>query len=245
MREIVYNSDKVNLDDGVFFGRGVFETIYSGEKLVFLKEHINRLKSSMELLYMKELEEEMLINFLNSNKFIEGALKILVTDKNIIITQRKSPYNEESYKKGFNITYSNVLRNSTSLLTSIKSTNYIENILEKQKASKNGYNDVVFFNEKGFVSETSWANIFIVKDNKIVTPHKNDGLLGGIIRNWILVNFDVCEKSITKEELENADEVFLTNSLMGIMSVNKLNNIKFRLRDKSEIITEAYEKVKK
>ena len=131
------------------------------------------------------------------------------------------------------------------MLTSIKSTNYIENILEKQKASKNGYNDVVFFNEKGFVSETSCANIFIVKDNKIVTPHKNDGLLGGIIRNWILVNFDVCEKSITKEELENADEVFLTNSLMGIMSVNKLNNIKFRLRDKSEIITEAYEKVKK
>ena len=245
MRKIIYKSEKINLDDGLFFGRGVFETIYSGEKLVLLKEHIDRLKYAMRILNMEELEEGMLIDFLNSNKFIVGALKILVTEKNIIITERKSPYNEESYKKGFNITYSTVLRNSTSILTRIKSTNYIENILEKQIASKNGYNDVVFFNEKGFVSETSCANIFIIKDNKILTPHKNDGLLSGIIRNWILENFDVQEKSITKEELEGADEVFLTNSLMGIMSVNRLNNIHYETRNKADIIRKAYEEAKK
>lgn len=241
MREIIYNKDRINLDDGVFFGRGVFETIYSNGKLAFLSEHISRLKSSMKILNMEELEEEKLLDFINSNKFINGAVKILVTEKNIIITERKSPYNRESYEKGFNITYSSVLRNTTSILSKIKSINYIENIIEKQKAVKAGYNDVIFLNEKGFISESSCANIFIVKNDKIFTPDKNQGLLSGIIRNWIVKNYEVEEKAISKEEIENADEVFLTNSLMGIMSVKRLNNIKYSQINKAKCIMAAYE----
>ena len=62
------------------------------------------------------------------------------------------------------LTFSKVRRNSTSRLCYIKSTCYIENIIEKENAKKLGYDDAIFLNENGYVTETSCANIFIVKN---------------------------------------------------------------------------------
>jgi 4-amino-4-deoxychorismate lyase len=133
-----------------------------------------------------------------------------------------------------NLTISKVRRNSTSRLCYIKSTCYIENLIEKEEAKKNGFDDVIFLNENGYVTETSCANIFIVKNNEIFTPRISDGLLDGIIRRKIIENFKVQEKSITFEELKKSDEVIITNSLMGAMSIKKLDDIKYEkieLRD--------------
>ena len=151
---------------------------------------------------------------------------------NIIITDREIPYKDKDYKKGFNMTFSKVIRNSTSRFTYIKSTAYIENIIEKKNAVKRGFNDVIFLNEKGFITETSCANIFIVKDNSIFTPKVKDGLLSGIIRRWIIENHNIIEKSITALELKNADEVFITNSLVGTMKINSIDDI---IYDKTEV----------
>ena len=148
MRRIIYKQGEAILDEGIFFGKGVFETILFLEKPIFLKEHIERLKSGMEKLGLEELEEEMLLDYISLN-FI---------------------YKKEDYIKGSSLKLSKVIRNSTSLLSYVKSTNYIENIIEKDKANKEGFKDTLFLNEKGYVAETSCANIFIVKNNKIYTP---------------------------------------------------------------------------
>ena len=92
------------------------------------------------------------------------------------------------------LTISKVRRNSTSRLCYIKSTCYIENLIEKENAKKIGYDDVIFLNENGYVTETSCANIFIVKNKEIFTPKVEDGLLGGIIRKRIMENCKVQEK---------------------------------------------------
>ena len=91
---------------------------------------------------------------------------------------------------------------------------------------KKGYNDVLFLNEKGFICETSCANIFFIKNDKIFTPFSQNGLLNGIIRKWIIENYNVLEKNIKLSEINDFDEVFVSNSLVGIMPVNSINNIK-------------------
>lgn len=235
MRKIIYGEDKAAIDEGLFFGKGVFETILWKDRPVFLEEHLNRLKGAIEQIGMLPLEEVELRQYLDKLNINNKAVKITITPLNIIITQRNIPYNEEDYDRGMKLTLSKVMRNSTSRLCYIKSTCYIENLIEKEEAKKKGFDDVIFLNEKGYVTETSCANIFIVKNNEIFTPRIADGLLDGIIRRKIIENFKVKEKSITLEELSKSDEVILTNSLMGAISVKNLDDAEYKKAEIAKI----------
>ena len=237
MREIVYNSDKILLDEGTFFGQGLFETILCLDKPLFLKEHLNRLQESMKYLELETLEKKELLEFLENINIKNKVLKILVTPKNIVVTERENPYASDDYNRGMTLSISEVRRNSTSKMTKIKWNGYIENMLEKKEAIRNGYNDALFLNEKGFVTETSCANIFLIKNGVLLTPKIEDGLLGGIIREWIVSNFNVIEKSITLDELYDSDEVFITNSLMGVMKVTGINDRVFEQGDLTNMIS--------
>ena len=241
MRRIIYKQGEAILDEGIFFGKGVFETILFLEKPIFLKEHIGRLKNGMKELGLEELEEEMLLDYISLNFIKNKAVKILVTPQNIIITEREIPYIEEDYIQGSSLKLSKVRRNSTSMLCYIKSTNYIENMIEKNKAKEDGFKDVLFLNENGYLSETSCANIFIVKNDKIYTPKVSCGLLNGIIRMWVIENFPVIEKELRLDDLKNADEVFITNSLMGIMKVKKFEDIEYNNNKIIENVQLAYQ----
>lgn len=239
MRQIIYGEDKIFMDEGLFFGKGIFETILWREKPVFLNEHIIRLKKGMDRIGLLPLEEEKLSEYLSKLNIKNKSVKITVTPLNIIITEREIPYKEEDYNKGMTLTVSKVIRNSTSLLSYIKSTCYIENLIEKENGKKVGYDDVLFLNEKGYITETSCANIFIVKNNEIFTPKVEDGLLDGIIRRKIIENFRVEEKSLTLEELKTSDEVIITNSLMGAMSIKKIEDIKYEKQEFRHIFNKS------
>jgi len=228
VRSIVHGGDKVILDDGLFFGRGVFETILCNEKPIYLEEHLQRLKKDMLKLNLQPLlEEKFLRDHLSKLKIKDKVLKIIVTPLNIIITEREIPYKDDDYRKGMSLTISKVRRNSTSRLSCIKSTCYIENIIEKENAKKLGYDDVIFLNEQGNVTETSCANIFIINNNEIFTPKSEDGLLRGIVRDKIMKEFKVTKKSITMNDLTHSEEVIITNSIMGAMSIKQINKTKY------------------
>lgn len=227
MRNIIYGENKILIDEGLFFGKGVFETILWKDRPVLLDEHLERLKKSMVEINLLPLEEKELREYLSKLNIENKAVKITVTPLSIIITEREINYKEEDYNKGMKLTISKVRRNSTSRLCYIKSTCYIENLIEKENAKKLGYDDVIFLNENGYVTETSCANIFIVKNKGIFTPKLEDGLLGGIVRAEIIREFDVNEKSITIEDLMQSEEVIITNSLMGAMSIREIDEIKY------------------
>ena len=238
MRNIIHGEDKIFMDEGLFFGRGVFETILWKHKPIFLEEHLERLKKSMEKIGLLPLEEERLRAQIDNLDMQDKVLKITATPLNIIITEREINYKEDDYTRGMRLTLSKVRRNSTSKLCYIKSTCYIENLIEKENAKKIGYDDVIFLNEKGYVTETSWANIFIVEKKEIFTPKINDGLLDGIIRRKIIENCDVKEKNITMQDLKECEEVIITNSVMGIMSIKKIDNIKYNSEKIRNILIE-------
>ncbi len=238
MRNIIHGEDKIFIDEGLFFGRGVFETILWNYRPVFLNEHLERLKKSMEQIGLLPLEEKTLRKYLDKLDIKDKGVKITVTPLNIIITERKINYKEEDYNRGMTLTISKVMRNSTSRLCYIKSTCYIENLIEKENAKKIGFDDVIFLNEKGYVTETSCANIFIVKNKEIFTPKIKDGLLAGIIRKRIMEEVKVQEKSIDLEELKESDEVIITNSLMGAMSIKKIDGIDYNREEFGQIFNE-------
>ena len=228
MREISYNKDYVKLDGGFYFAQGVFETILIKKEAIFLEEHINRLNKSIDIMNLGEhIDIKFIKNFIKEEKLKNIVLKIVVTEKNIVFSTRKIKYSKEDYKNGFKIKLSSVLRNPTSNMTYIKSLSYNENLYEYNKANKEGFNEVVFLNIYGNIAEGATSNIFIIKDKKIYTPMISDGILPGVVRNWVIENFEVCEKHLNKKDLYSADEVFITNSVLGIMKVVQFEEKKY------------------
>ncbi|MEI3369103.1 MAG: aminotransferase class IV [Clostridium sp.] len=228
MREISYNKDYVKLDGGFYFAQGVFETILIKKEAIFLEEHINRLNKSIDIMNLGEhIDTKFIKNFIKEEKLKNIVLKIVVTEKNIVFSTRKIKYSKEDYKNGFNLKLSSVLRNPTSNMTYIKSLSYNENLYEYNKANKEGFNEVVFLNIYGNIAEGATSNIFIIKDKKIYTPMISDGILPGVVRNWVIENFEVCEKHLNKKDLYSADEVFITNSVLGIMKVVQFEEKKY------------------
>ena len=229
MREIIYLKEKAKIDGGIFFGKGVFETILIKDKPIFLNEHIKRLNEAIEKLAIVEaINLDNVEQFIKENNIKNTVLKILITEKNIIYTTRKNKYTKEDYKNGFRLKFSEVLRNPTSMLTYIKSINYLENLIEYEKAQNKGYNEAIFLNIEGNVAEGCTTNIFLVKNNKLITPKVSSGILPGVVRQWVIDNYSCEEKYITKDELLHADEVFLTNSVVGIIKVSSIEEIQFK-----------------
>jgi len=111
---------------------------------------------------------------------------------------------------------------------------------KKKKSKKLGYDEPIFLNSRSLVTEGATSNIFIIVNNEIYTPKLSCGLLNGIVRQYIISNYDVIESEIDLEFLNNADEIFLTNSLFGIMPVNNLEKKVLKSQEISKEILNKY-----
>ena len=235
----------IELDDGFSFGLGLFETIllFKG-KAVFLDEHLVRINQSIIDLDLNigNLEKNEVYQYLETNKseLEHEVLKIVLTEKNRLFIKRAYTYTDEDYKKAFSLNISKVQRNESSIFTFYKTLNYADNIFEKKKSKKLGYDEPIFLNSRSLVTEGATSNIFIIVNNEIYTPKLSSGLLNGIIRQYIISNYPVIETDIDLEFLNKADEIFLTNSLFGIMPVSSLENKKLKSQKISREILSKY-----
>lgn len=248
------------MSGGYMYGYGLFETVkvYEG-KAIFIEEHIERLIKGCEELKLKinnhlNSIKEYCDEFILANNLKFGAIKVLYAKNtenyDLIISFRKIIYNEEKYHKGFKLCFANTKKNPYSTLVYVKSNNYLENILEKQRAVDNGYDEAIFLNVNNKISEGTLANIFFVKDKVIYTPSVNCGLLPGIMRDKVmgLVNklqLDLRIGEFERNELLQADEIFITNSLMDIMPVSKLENREFHIAQNeiTQLLMNEYKKI--
>lgn len=159
---------KIRKDEGYSFGLGVFETIAVEKgKALFLQEHMERMEQGLKTLGISDEKMKKILNhksiedFLKESEFKEhGAWKISVSHENVILEIRKNPYEEADYNRGFGLCISKIRRNETSPFTYMKSLNYGDNILEKRKAKKEGYEEPVFLNTKGELAEGATTNLF-------------------------------------------------------------------------------------
>lgn len=224
--KLLKEGDAILLDKGFQYGMALFETIYvtSDGKGLFLDQHLTRLTKSASLMGLTcKIKREELETLIKAHNLSNVALKIMLSEENAFAMVRDNPYVEQDYEIGFKLGFAKTYRDMKNPLWSLKSANYYTNIMEKKQGKQQGYDEVLFVNQSGFICEGTMSNVFYVIDHKIFTPSEEQGLLNGIVRQWVVDQFDVKETSVTPEELcLNADEIFITNSLMGIMPVNSI-----------------------
>ncbi|KOA18482.1 branched-chain-amino-acid aminotransferase [Clostridium homopropionicum DSM 5847] len=238
----IIENKNILLDSGFYFGRGLFETMLVNNVPLFLEEHLDRINNGLSTIEInKEITKDEVMAAVKKLQCSNCVLKLVVTENNTLFTIRRNNYTQEHYKKGFKVKISSVKRNEFSKLTYLKSLNYLENILEHEKCINEGYNEVLFFNTEGKLSEGSLSNVFFIKNKKIYTPSVECGLLEGTVRKFIINNFDVTEGKFSKENLLSADSVFLTNSIMGIMKVFNIYEKSFDEDSIIEQIKKVYE----
>ncbi len=244
----VYIDNDIQLEDkpaiipncmGLLHGYGLFETIKIYNKnMCFFDQHIERLKSSCPQIGISFNSDvlnlfEKCISLIHMNKIINGSIRIsLIKDNkdNIILIQtRDTVYKQEAYDKGFALCISDFVKNPLSPLCRIKSMNYLENILAKNSAVEKGFNEAIFVNTHNFLTEGAVSNLFWVTNGHIYTPSIECGLLSGITRNLVIaiaseLGIQCTEGTFQLEDLYDSDEIFITNSLMGVMPVSRLEN---------------------
>ena len=103
--------------------------------------------------------------------------------------------------------------------------------MERRKANEKGFQEALLLNSKGEIAECTMSNIFWVIQGQIYTPSLSCGLLPGIMRAFVIENRSVVEVQASLEQLLNADEVFLTNSVMEIMGVSQIDRKKYGSMD--------------
>lgn len=225
----IIEDNKITLDTGFFFGRGLFETILVKDKPILLEEHLNRINQGLKNLNINKTitKDYFMNNFYKLNQNNCGV-KLIVTEENTLLFTREIPYKEKDYEKGFDLKISSIKRNPESHGVYLKTLNYLDNIIEKDIAAKEGFDEVIFQNTTGYLAEGSTSNIFFIKNNTLYTPSIKCGLLNGIIRIWIINNFNVVEGQFGIEDILHCDGAFITNSLLGIMKIKSINNINIK-----------------
>jgi branched-chain amino acid aminotransferase len=238
-------------DHGFLYGDGVFEGIRSYNRRVFkLKEHIQRLYESAHtiMLQVPLKPEEMLravIKTLKINNLKDAYIRLIVTrgegdlglDPNrcagnatvIIIADKIILYPQKLYKEGLVIITVPTIRNLPEALNpQIKSLNYLNNILAKMEALNAGYQEAIMLDNLGYVAECTGDNIFIARGNSLYTPPQCMGTLRGITRDTVLElakknKIPVHEHVLTRHELYNAEECFLTGTAAEIIPVVRVD----------------------
>lgn len=227
MRKIEINPKTISVDEGFYFGKAVFETILWLEQPVLLGAHLKRMTDAMkklDILPFTETEKQALAGLMQEKTLKNQAVKLVVSDANLVVSTRAITYTPETYEKGFSLKTSAIRRNASSEVALYKTVGYLENIREHRSALEQGYDDMLFYNESTQLCETAIANIFMVAEGKILTPPVSAGLLPGILRQWVLDNADVQVKMLTHDDVMAAEEFFITNSLMGIMPVKAIDD---------------------
>jgi branched-chain amino acid aminotransferase len=214
-----------------------------------LKEHIDRLfYSAKAILLTIPLSPKALmaavIETCRRNKLRDGYIRLVVTRgtgtlglnpnrcKNpsvIIIAGKIQLYPAELYQGGMEIVTVPTTRNLHSALNpAIKSLNYLNNILAKIEANNAGCEEAIMLNNEGFVAECTGDNLFIVNEGHLLTPPLSAGALYGITRRVVMdlasqSGLKVSEPNLTRYDLFNAEECFVTGTAAELMPVVKID----------------------
>lgn len=226
-------------DEGFLYGFGLFETMraYNG-KIFLIDRHLRRLAQSAKLINLKlkmPLTQIKLAmgQLLKINSLKDAHIRLTIwqgEDKvnTLIIARAFKTGPTKEYKAGFKAIISAFRQNEQSLLSRIKSLNYLQSRLARQEAQRKKADEAILLNTQGFISEGSRSNIFIVKKNELATPSIDCGCLPGITRQVVFdiaarMSLKIREKRILPKELFSADEAFATNSLIEIMPLTFVN----------------------
>lgn len=237
-------------DHGLLYGDGIFEGIRLYEGCVFkLEEHLERLEYSakaimLELPWSRREISDAVCETCRANGLKDGYIRVVVTrgegslglsikncDKPqlIVIADTIQLYPEEFYEKGLEIITVPTRRiNAAALPPTVKSLNYLNNILAKIEAQHLGYHEAIMLNDQGHIAECTGDNIFVIHKGELLTPASSAGALKGITRATVLkiaeeLGVPWREANLTRYDVWIAEELFLTGTAAEIIPIVKVD----------------------
>lgn len=240
-------------DHGLLYGDGVFEGIRAYNGSVFqLDEHIQRLYESAKYIQTRiPLDaaglEAVVLETLRRNNLRDAYIRVVVTrgvgDLGVnpelckeptifVIAEPTASSLGPKEPRVVRTVISSIRRDTVDATThEVKSLNYLNSILAKIEANNAGVDDAIMLDSRGFVSEGSVTNVFLVKEGKVLTPSPASAILHGITRRRIMrlcnhLRLEVQEEDITPFQLISADEVFLVGTKSEILAVGSINSRK-------------------
>ena len=237
-------------DHGFLYGDGIFEGIrlYSG--CIFrLEEHLERLEYSakailLDLPWTRKQISDATCETCRVNGLKDGYIRLVVSrgvgslglspkscasPQLIIIADKIQLYPPEFYEQGLKIITVPTRRcNPAALPPTIKSLNYLNNILAKIEAQNLGYHEAVMLNDQGYIAECTGDNLFLVHKGKLLTPPFSAGALSGITRGAVLdiakqLKMPVEEKNLTRYDAWIADEIFITGTAAEVVAIIEMD----------------------
>jgi branched-chain amino acid aminotransferase len=239
-------------DRGFMYGDGVFETMRAYVRKVFrLDAHLQRLSSSAASLKIKVPFDPVKIashidSVLRANELEDAVVRVTVTrgtgkrgatidldrPPTYAVTADALPENlEERGRNGISLAVVGVRRIPGEALPSYaKHSNYLNSILGNLEAAAKGADEALMLSINGHVAECSTGNFFFVRKSEILTPSLSAGVLPGITREVVLQLAKVKEVVLPVDAVFSAEEVFMTNSVVGILPVRRIDSRDFPLR---------------
>ena len=234
-------------DSGFLYGAGLFETMRSHNGVVFaLADHLDRLFVSAEILsinnpYEREYIAEAISKVLSANKLTDARLRLTLTNGPMAESeeQRKStllitatnfqPYPPEYYKKGVLVVLCPFKQNPIDPVSGRKTTSYFSRMIALNLAHQKRAAESIWFTLDNRLAEGCISNVFLVKDSVLYTPPINTPVLPGVARKTVCMlalqnSIKLTEKDLTIDDLLGADEIFLTNVIMQVMPIMKVEN---------------------
>ncbi len=238
------------------YGDGVFETVkIINNRILFLEDHYFRLMSSMRILRMEipmnftmEYFEEQIKLVVNANDYSDAVRARITVYRNpggyylpetntISFLIHSLPIENKFYyinSKEYEVDLYKDIYVSKQLLSTLKTTNKVINITASIYAKENDLQNCLLLNEDKNVVESVQGNVFMLMDNKLITPPISEGCLNGIMRKQILAivkkmdNIEVVEEAISPFDLQKANELFITNVIKGIQPITKYRKKEYK-----------------
>lgn len=240
---------------GLAVGLGCFETLSAYEGLpLFLDRHLQRLKSAADRLGFEipkqEVLEDAVAEVIGENGLeneVQARLRItaLARDLEGQASVTISAVPQAAPPESMAVTVSDYRRNEQGALVGIKATSYSENTVALREARQEGFDEALLLNSRGDLSEGSLSNVFLVRNGELLTPDLDSGCLPGVARANVLRLAKECEIEtrevcIPSHEIFMVDEIFLTNSVLGICSVSRIGQRDLVSGPITEKLKEAY-----
>ncbi len=218
----------------LFDASGAFETcrVKKG-KILHLEEHLDRLRSSLRTLGFPRWEEREARGALSTaaREIKDGAVRIAIRrvgkPRMVIHRQEGIPYSKQQIRKGVSvITVPTRMAPVEAIQARVKNSERLSSVLARLESR--GAVEVLRIGPQGYLTEGAISNLFLVKENALRTPPAWLGVLEGVTRAQVIeaakrIKISVQEIPVTRHDLFNAEEAFLTNVLMGVLPIRQVD----------------------
>jgi branched-subunit amino acid aminotransferase/4-amino-4-deoxychorismate lyase len=225
----------------LLYGEGLFETlrVYRGQQVPLLRFHCRRMQKGAAALGFPFSPEEF-------EKTVEATVKVIPQGlearlrvtlevygtgrpeaSRLVAQWSPLPEADRRLSEGVRICLAPFRRSSSSPLLAFKTTNYFENSYARRWAEDQGFDDALFLNERGEVTEATAANVLLIHQRTLITPPASAGLLPGIARHFLLLSADQIglqpeERTVTLQDLQEAEEIVLSNAVVEVLPVRHI-----------------------